>query len=105
LEILMKNVFLGLFAAAVLSTGLFAVDAPAKAADLSLTSPSRVVAVRHPYRRVAVVRPRCPGSVGEFAETGWTDRCFWWTFQWQDYRHYRSYARAVRYSDVVSYRN
>jgi hypothetical protein len=99
----MKNVFFGLLAAAVLSIGLFAIDAPAKAADLSLTSPSRV-AVRH-YRHVAVVRPRCPGSVGEFAATGWTDRCFWWTFQWQDYRHYRSYARTARYADVVSYRN
>ena len=98
----MKTVFLGLFAAAVLSAGLVADGAPATAADLSLT-PSRVAA-RH-YRHVTVVRPRCPGSVAEYAESGWSDRCFWWAYHWQDYRGYRSYARAVRYSDVVSYRN
>ena len=101
----MKNVILGLFAASVLSTSLFAVDAPAKAADLSLTPPSRAVAVRPYHRRVVVVRPRCPGSVGEFAETGWTDRCFWWAYHWQNYRHYRTYTRTTWYPGVVSYRN
>jgi hypothetical protein len=102
LEILMKNVFLGLFAASVLSAGVFAVDVPAKAADLSLTSPSREVVVRpRHHRRFVVVRPRCPGSVGEFAETGWTDRCFWWAYHWQNYRHYRTYTRTTWYPGVA----
>lgn len=101
----MKNVFLGVFATFVLCIGLFGVDAPAKAADLSLTSPARHVVVRHShYRRVVEVRPRCPGSVAEFAETGWSDRCFWWAYHWQNYRHYRTYSRAAWYPGAVSYR-
>lgn len=96
----MKNVFLGLFAASVLSAGLLAIDAPAKAADLSLTPRSR-----ESVERVTVVRPRCPGSVAEFAQSPWTDRCFWWAYHWQNDRHYRTYTRTTWYPGVVSYRN
>lgn len=92
----MKNALIGLFAATVLSAGLFAADTPSYAADLSLT-PAHRQHVRH-----VVVRPRCAQWVGEFAERGWSDRCFWWAYHWQNYRHYRTYS--ARYPYRTSYR-
>lgn len=95
----MKKVFLGLLAASVLTAGLFTVDAPATAADLKLTRSPREV-VRH-----VTVLPRCPGSVAEFAESPWTDRCFWWAYHWQNDRHYRARTTTTWYPGTVSYRN
>ncbi len=95
----MKNVFFGLLSAATLSAGLVAVEAPAQAADLSRCS---LRAITGTSRWCARALPRLGRRI---RRNPWTDRCFWWAYHWQDYRHYRSYARTARYSDVVSYRN